>query len=50
MIAKCGAAPAEFELDLELGRVLDKSQFQVIPGELSWQARSGCGHGPGVAR
>ncbi|GGL38730.1 hypothetical protein [Nocardia jinanensis] len=25
MIAKCGAAPSEFEIDLELGRVIDKA-------------------------
>ncbi len=32
MIAKCGAAPSNFEVDLELGRVMDKKTFMVVNG------------------
>ncbi|MEU4315418.1 hypothetical protein [Nocardia sp. NPDC024068] len=30
MIARCGAAPREFEVELELGRVVDKSEFRLL--------------------
>lgn len=30
MIAKCGAAPSEFDIELELGRVVDKAAMQGI--------------------
>lgn len=33
MIAQCGAAPAEFDVELELGRVVDKSRIQGLPME-----------------
>ncbi|MGI5219606.1 hypothetical protein [Nocardia sp. CA-290969] len=35
MIAQCGAAPAEFEVDLELGRVVDKSEIMSLRALIS---------------
>ncbi|MCX0269469.1 hypothetical protein NLM24_01815 [Nocardia zapadnayensis] len=35
MISACGAAPSKFEVELELGRVVDKSQLEVLPGGLA---------------
>lgn len=30
MIAKCGAAPSQFDIDLELGRVIDRAALLGI--------------------
>lgn len=32
MIALCGAAPSKFEVELELGRVLEKSDLRILTG------------------
>lgn len=31
MIARCGAAPSKFEVELELGRVLDEPSLRTAP-------------------
>lgn len=35
MIARCGAAPSKFDIDLELGRVVDKDRIQGLAVEIS---------------
>lgn len=41
MIAKCGAAPSMFEVELELGRVVDKSELLELRAVVGGAASGG---------